>query len=288
MATFNQDNFLPRMQQGEDKNKVRLVGFELEVKREDREKEDWLHYAVASIDGFANYGFDGDDIEIVSDPISTSLLVDDSFIKDITEELNKNDCSACPGGGTHINVSKLPSDSKYTYENLLWLQMVFTTQMQKVFGRISNWARNPIDCMFRNGTRTYDKKRLAESNLMKLLMDLNFTSPEIAESLSKHNSKALLITDKGNRYEFRGGKSSIDELEILAWGEFCVNMVKAASKSSIERVKFSQFIKGPHIEKYFADVIQKNDARKLKDADLKKTARSKQKITIIERRNRIF
>lgn len=288
MATFDQSDFTPRLQQGESQETTRLVGFEMEVKRKDNQKDAWLHNAVASIDGFAQYGYDGDDIEVVSDPISTSLLVDNSFIKSITDELVKNECDPCTGGGTHINVSKLPSDSKYTYENLIWLQIVFEEQLQKVFGRITTWAQSPVKQMMTNTSRSYKRENFVKSPLFKQILDINFGIEGIPESFSKRFSKSLMVTDKGNRYEFRGGKSSVDELELLAWGEFCVNLVKAAAKSSIKGIKFSQFFKGPHIEKYFADVIQKAENRKLKDADLAKTAKSTQKITITNKRNRVY
>lgn len=288
MATFNQEEFQPRMQQGENAKKVRLIGFELEVQREDKNQEGWLQEAVSGLEGFAGYGFDGDDIEVVSDPISRSLLIDGSFIGAITNKLLEHKCSTCSGGGTHINVSKLPSDYKYTFSNLLWLQMVFVTQMRKVFGRATTWARNPAELMLTQVNRKFDRKKFISSKMFNPMLELNLEVENIPQEFSQNHNKAILITEKGNRYEFRGGKSSVNELELLAWGEFCANIVDAAAKTSIEGVKFSQFIKGPHVEKYFNEVVQRNNSRKLTAKDLSKTARSTQKITITETRNTIY
>ena len=287
MATFSEEEFTPRMQNGETQKKVRLVGYELEVKRFDQEESDWIQNAISNVEGFAAYGSDGDDIEVVTDPISTSLLVDNSYIGTIANLLAEK-CEPCFGGGTHINVSMLPSDSKYTYENLLWMQMIYEGQLQKIFGRISSWAKSPTSCMFRNCTRRFDKKKLVASPLMKGLFNLNFNDEKTSEEFSRMNNKALLITNKTNRYEFRGGKSSVDELELLAWGEFCVNFTEAAAKNKLGRTKFSDFIKGPHIEKYFNEVVQENKERKLKEAELKETLHSTKKLTITDRRSKLL
>lgn len=282
MATFDQEVFNARMQTGETPANTRLVGYELEVARSDRDTSNWLDNAVNSIEGFASFGYDGDDIEVVTDPISTSLLIENSILHNVVDEIATY-CETCFGGGTHINVSKLPKDCPYTYENLLWMQMIYEKQMQKIFGRISNWAKNPAKQMFHNTTRSIDKNKLVSSPLMKQLFDMTFDEKEMAEKFSKRNNKALLITDKGNRYEFRGGKSSIDEQELLAWGEFCVNCVNLASKPSIRNVKFKQLLVGPHIESYFQNVVQASDKRKIKDAELEETLRSTKNITIKEK-----
>lgn len=290
MATFDADDFVERYKDGEDKKTTRLVGLELEIEREDREEEGWLMDAADSVTGFAGYGSDGGDIEVVTDPVSEGFIKEGGgVIKNVVKLLNDNHCMSCFGGGTHINVAKLEGDYKYTYDNIIWLTIVFNEQIEKVFGRHSHWAKSPLEqynwfgrCQQR---RIKKNARLADRMFQIFVKEID----GVSKAMSDINNKHLMVTDKGNRYEFRGAKSSVNLDECLAWAEFCLNMTRiAATNKTLQNVKFENFLEGEYIEKYFNEVIQQNNTRKLTKEELKDYARRKQELTIIEEQDFVY
>ena len=287
MATFDSSNFKYILKKGESASTTRLIGYELEIEREDRTAE-WMQYEIGDDKPFAAYGYDGSDIELVTHPISVSMLRDDSLISEATQILKDKNCKPCEQGGTHVNVSKLTDDYTLSYSNLLWLQTIYAGQMQKVFGRVSSWAQIPSNKMGSDGYRK-KKERLSDPQYVRSIMELFLSDEETAQQFSRMQNKSLLITDKGNRYEFRGGKSTTDRDELLAWGQFCFNMVEIASTNKkLTGVKFKNFLKGDMISRYVQEVLQTSKHRKLSEDELNKTVNSKAKLITGRQTNRIL
>lgn len=281
MASFSQKTFHYHTTLDEKISKSRLIGLELEVEREDRDEVDWLKTASKEQEGFAAFGYDGADIEVVTDPISIGLVREGGkLIEEVLNTITEHDCITCPQGGTHINVSKLPTDYKWTYDNLLWLQMVYIEEMRKVFGRKSHWAETPLKSLsYGSNTKNH-----------KILFDIFINQvPNVAKTFSGGNSKSILITNKRNRYEFRGGKSSTSLLEVLAWSEFCYNIVEiAATKQDLKGVQFKDFLEGEFIKQYIEAVVNTSESRKLTDQELNKAVGRTKKITIMKGYDKIF
>lgn len=284
MATFAKSDFTPRYKEGEVKSRTRLIGLELEVMRSDRETTEWLEDAHDSITGFAGFGYDGDDIEIVTDPVSENYIPENGgAIKNVFKVITDNECEACIGGGTHINISKLDADYKYTYDNIMWLSIVYNQQIEKIFGRHSHWARSPLD-QYNWFGRSAQRRIIKNAQLAQRMFSIFVKEVEgVSQAMSKSNNKHLMVVDKGNRYEFRGAKSSVNLEECLAWSEFCLNMTRiAATNKNLTNVKFSDLLVGPHIEAYVKQIGEQTESRKLEKEELKDYATRKKMLTIID------
>ena len=285
MATFSQSDFCPIMDGVENLHQVRLVGIEIETQREDTAMQDWLVQAKRN-GNIANWGRDGSDIEVVTHPITATLVhKGGEHFEKITKLLEENRCTVNSYAGTHINVSKIDGDYKYTYDNLMWLQIIFEEQFKKVFGRSTHWAQFCPSFMFQG-----DNKKWQNAQKTKMMFDIAYAGNNITEEFSRSRSKQLMITDKKNRYEFRGGKATVSLLEILAWSEFCLNVVDiAATKRDIAGVKFKDFLTGKYIEEYVTTVMAQNKDRELKSKDLSKTVGRTKKLTITDREeNKVY
>ena len=278
MATFSQSDFCPIMDGKENLHQIRLVGVEIETQRRDTDIYNWLKKAKQ--DGvIANWGMDGSDIEVVSHPITATLVhKGGEHFENITKLLEENNCSVHQRAGTHINVSKIDGDYKYTYDNLMWLQIIFEKQFRKVFGRSTHWAHFYPGAMFQGKNENWQNAQKT-----KMMFDIAYAGNNITNEFSKYHNKQLMITDKRNRYEFRGGKATVSHLEILAWSEFCLNVVDtAATKRDIAGVKFKDFLTGKYIEEYATTVMAQNKNRELKSKDLSKTVGRTKKLTITD------
>lgn len=276
MASFADTAWETEYAGEEDKEKTRLVGIEFEARikpyNEIKEKEfEFLSEEWLNDEGIGNYesdyddgeeidydirsewiwdelenkgikvggvGYDGGGKEFVTHPDSITLFKNGGSerfkkIVDMLKEYTEADtCS-----GTHINISKLESDHENTKSNLYWMSMVFGAQFQKIFGRRSHWARIPLPV---NHFSTLDNEAKV------------FRAPIRRPSIKGMclDPKGTIIVEKEGRWEFRGPKATHDINEVLAWIEFCNNVLEACSQKSITNVKFEDLLRGNYIEAY--------------------------------------
>lgn len=203
---------------------------------------------------FGGLGYDGGGKEIVTLPDSYSYFEQggsERFNKllNLIKEVGIPDNAS----GTHIHISKLKDDVKTTWNNLYWFCMCFGPQLQKIFGRISRWARTPLpkDFFYSN----------AAGNVML------FEAPKKQPKQTQTSPKGTIIVDRGNRYEFRGAKASNDKDEILAWVELCNNIVEVCSKGYIQDVPFADVLRGKYIRAYVNKIGKENSERKISTAE---------------------
>lgn len=292
MASFSAEKFKYILSKGESATDHRLVGFELEIVRPMNDEREYIPMTdIEQRTGmdkmFAGWGRDGKDIEVVTHPMSHTLIRDDSPLNEMFEFLNGNNYTISWESGTHINISKLNDDPEETYTNMLWISTLFGQQLEKVFGRRSHWARQPISVMSRRDHSHKNNNRFNNAEYLHRLFDI-FITPKDAEYFSKQHSKSLLITDKGNRYEFRGAKASINKSEIFAWAQFCYNIVELASHKSMRGAKFIDLIKGDYIEHYFNEEVQGRTERKLTEKLLKMPITYKKEFKYSKQGDKIF
>ena len=268
MATFSQNSFTPRYAEGDNAASARLVGFELEDRRKEEyrnlrmdrysESKNEIEQAVVDCPGIVNWGHDGGDKEFVTNPMSETIIRagGNDELKSVFTFLTKY-FESDKRSGTHLNVSKLKSDSRRTYRNLWWFEVFFFEQATKIFGRNSHWAQPPQNLSAPQGAHS---KRFYE-----------ILGEKQSRGFSKANAKSVFIVDKGNRFEFRGAKATVELKEALAWAEFCLNIVNAAAKNETNRTPFAGYLKGEHIEDYaktFCIDVPRDNPRHLSTYDL--------------------
>lgn len=286
MATFNNTVWKPEYLPTDDKEKVRLVGIEFEgaMKKisdipEDLQflTEDYMdekHIGYNDCEEFQDMsradfmeqelakkgivvggvGYDGGGKEFVSMPDSINLYKAGGSerlinLVNMIKQCTKPDAAS----GTHINVSKLSSDVKTTWNNLYWFCMCFGPQLQKIFGRRSHWANIPLP-------RDYFYSNMDSTTKV-------FEAPKKQPESMPVQSKGSIIVDKGNRYEFRGPKATNDIDEVLAWAEICNNIVDICANGYIQEVPFSDILKGKYIRAYVNKIGKKNLERKITPAE---------------------
>ena len=288
MASFSETEWQPEYLPTDDKEKVRLVGIEFEAAikniadvpteyqflTEEYMDEKRIGYDDCLIEDFQNdsrqsfmeykleeagivvggVGYDGGGKEFVSMPDSISLYQNGGSerLKKLVELL-KQSTKADSASGTHINVSKLSSDVKTTWNNLYWFCMCFGPQLQKIFGRRSHWARIPLPKNFFTSTDT-SCERL-------------FEAPKKQPERASVQSKGSIIVDKGDRYEFRGPKATHDIDEVLAWAEICNNIVNVCADGYIQNVPFSDVLRGKYIRAYVNKIGKKSEDRRISPAE---------------------
>lgn len=198
--------------------------------------------------GYGGWGYDGGGKEIVSLPDSFTKFEkggSERFVNLVN--LVNGAMSPDEQSGTHIHVSKLESDVKTTYENIYWFCMAFAPQIQKVFGRISHWAKTPLPPDF--------FEKYGETN--KKLYEV----PKIRPEVRNVYNKGSMVVNRGDRYEFRGPKATNDLEEVLAWIEFCHNIVEVCAKGYIQEVPFADVLRGKYIRKYINKISKENKER---------------------------
>lgn len=198
--------------------------------------------------GYGGWGYDGGGKEIVSLPDSFTKFEkggSERFINLVN--LVNGAMSPDEQSGTHIHISKLESDVKTTYENIYWFCMAFAPQIQKVFGRISHWAKTPLPPDF--------FEKYGETN--KKLYEV----PKIRPEVRNVYNKGSMVVNRGDRYEFRGPKATNDLEEVLAWIEFCHNIVEVCAKGYIQEVPFADVLRGKYIRKYINKISKENKER---------------------------
>lgn len=202
---------------------------------------------------FGGIGYDGGGKEIVTMPDSFNIYEQGGSerLKKILEMLEQA-TKADKASGTHIHISKLDSDVKTTWQNLYWFCMCFGPQLQKIFGRITHWARTPLP-----------KDYFSSNNGMEKV----FEAPKKQPEKNSVYSKGSIIVDKGNRYEFRGPKATHDLDEVLAWVELCHNIVDVCARGYIQDVPFSDVLRGKYIRAYVNKIGKNNSERKITPAE---------------------
>ena len=199
-------------------------------------------------------GYDGGGKEFVTYPDSFTMFEEGGSerLKKVLEMLQKA-TKADKQSGTHINVSKLDSDVSTTYNNLYWFCMCFGPQLQKIFGRITHWARTPLPPDY-----------FTKNNDCNVKM---FKAPKKQPVIPSVYNKGFIIIDKGNRYEFRGPKATHELDEVLAWTELCNNIVEVCAKGYIQDVPFSDVLRGEHIRKYVNKIGKDNPERRISPSE---------------------
>ena len=289
MATFHIDNWNPEYLEGEDPERVRLIGVEFEgrIKQADKIKDDGLKFLDEDTlsseltwernsmmykdkDGnlwekskyllkklkdagveVAGIGYDGGGKEFATFPDSYG-----AYLKGGTDRLNKvinmltSATDADKMSGTHINVSKLNTDTKTTWNNIYWFMMCFGPQLQKIFGRRSHWAKTPLPKDYYSRTDDHMTKHIL------------FEAPTKRPEVEWVYAKGSMVVDKGNRYEFRGPKATHNINEVLAWVQICNNIVELCANGYIKEMPFAEVLKGKYIRAYLNE-ISKNPDREI-------------------------
>lgn len=288
MASFTLEDWKEDFLPNENKENTRLVGieFEAEIKPSNQLEEDfkflsedwldsndigyneeyddtdwtdrgdWIKDTLAEKNVFVGgVGYDGGGKEFVTYPDSVSHYKKGGSerFKNVISML-ANCTNADSSSGTHIHISKLPSDTPTTWNNLYWFSMAFAPQIQKIFGRESHWCRTPLpETYFRENNNNGDS----------VVYELPQKQPVPANIYNK----GTIIVNRDNRYEFRGGKASHDIEEVLAWVEFCNNVVEMCANGYIKQMPFATVLQGKYIRKYLNRIGANNPKRKITEEE---------------------
>lgn len=209
----------------------------------------------------AGVGYDGNDKEFVTYPDSITHYHSGGSkrFKEVLDFLDKY-TEVGDNSGTHIHVSKLPSDIPSTWDNIYWFDICFQKQLQKIFGRVTSWAMP-----FRVPSNEY------KNSSDETIIEVPHKRPE--NMAPKDYDKHHMVVDRGNRYEFRGPKASHNINEVLAWIELCNNIVDLCSNGYIKNAKFKEVLKGKYIRKYINE-LNKLDNRKITEEERKQSISS--------------
>lgn len=256
-SIFNESNIMKARENWVSQD-ISHMPYDFDVRKwiEKQMKEQKIKFPIAA------WGRDGGDKEFVTEPDSISFFNGGGSkrFKEVMAYLDKNTL-ADQRSGTHIHIGFIPSDDVFRIrENLYWFMMAFGEQVQKIFGRRSHWAKVP----------QFKGCGLMDSNLIN---EVEYPKPKsISEdTITGCHPKGFIYVKRDHTIEFRGPKASHDIKEVLAWVQFCFNMVEICSKESIIDVPFAAAIKGTHIQRY-----------------LKTLEKSKERqITLAEKRQRI-
>lgn len=266
MATFRTEIFQPEWKDGENSSTTRTIGLELELVVSNKRCALHRETLAKKIGGFTNMsmdeymekiqvknlfpgiGFDGNDLEFVTNPDSITLYREGGSerFKKAMAYLKRNTVGGkrAINSGTHINVGKLENENvEYTLDNAFWICMNFATQLQKIAGRISRWAMFPTY----TGQRQYFKSSQFEG-----ASKVQSTKIAMQKAPFGHNKQNMLV-NKQYVYEFRLFKASNKIEEVIAWVELCHNIINLASgEKEMDRIYFSDLIIGKYIEEYVA------------------------------------
>lgn len=277
MATFQTELFKPQYAETDDQKRVRTVGLELETKISNpksnfycanrrklldayvqqhgfsfnRDKELQI-YEKGEKTGFAAMGYDGSELEFVTHPDSITLFRQGGsdrfkkcmkFLKENTEVGEKTIES-----GTHVNIGKLDGDEKENLlDNAYWICLNFATQLQKIAGRITHWAKfNPYKQGYQKVKSIYIE---SDDRIGRTLTRMS--KPDEPGEANKGRSKGDIVVLKPHGYEFRIFKATNDINEALAWVELCHNIIMLASgQRRLNDIVFDDLINGYYISKY--------------------------------------
>lgn len=277
MATFNRNKFTLEYAETDDKKRTRTAGLELETTitnqksnffranrqnildayiREHgfsnaRDKELEI-YEAGKPTGFAAMGYDGSELEFVTHPDSITLFKQGGSerFKKCMKFLKKN---TEPGkgtiaSGTHVNIGKLSGDEEeFLMDNAYWICLNFATQLQKIAGRITHWAKfNPYKQGYQKVKSIYINDDSPEGKTLTRM-----SKPDEPGEANKAGSKSDVLVLKPHGYEFRLFKATNDINEAIAWVELCHNIIMLASgQRRLEDIVFDDLIRGEYISKY--------------------------------------
>lgn len=263
----------------DDMDKVRTVGVEFECSitnedcplyscdyEDDYDDRDYVESWLEKEYGLyiPGIGIDGSGYEFVTEPESFTLYEQggsDRF-KTFVKFLKENGEPRTPDG-THIHIGKLSTDNDLHFKHLKWLTANYSLQMNKIFGRVSNWCATQSQLFFHD--RCHQRM---EQQIDHILIPKDYK--KITDI--PYNNKGGMIINRTHTYEFRGGKGTNDLEEVLAWIEMVHNFVELAKKSkdTIENTPFSELVKGKYLEEYIKK-IQSNPNREFIDEEFTQT-----------------
>lgn len=287
MASFRNTQWDIKYAPSDVKEVTRTVGIEFEVNVNslnsaynelnlDRVKEkirresgkdfysiDWKAQVQEKDFPIAAWGVDGGDKEFVTHPDSYTYFKrgGSKRFKQVMEYLI-NFTEPHIKSGTHIHISQLETDDlDKINDNLYWVTAGFGEQIQKIFGRSSHWCRPPEA-----------KNQEGELIISPVeLLKITYPKPKQTPKQDNYTKSRMFNIHSYGTYEFRGGKSSTNILEILAWVQFCYNIVDiCATTDDITKVKFSEFLTGVHIRRY-VKTLKKSKAREITPKELNRT-----------------
>lgn len=245
MSTLPTDAVLTPV--GEGFGKKRFIGLEIETTRSEAafpkpaQSTPWdirswslstraINHIKKTLDPedrfIAMVGKDGDDIEVTTQPLSENALKFQAgtFLRNI-----QLTCVACDASGTHIHISKLPTDKKHLWANLYWFQTVFDKQFIAIFRRDSNWAESPRKHIIRH------REYLGLGNKVSL--------KELEKKYYPNGGgKHCTIVQHASTYECRAGAASTSPKEIKAWALLFKNIVDFCNRGSIVGHRFEEVI----------------------------------------------
>lgn len=272
MATFSNDIFTIEYDKDDKKEKTRTVGLELEVKvtdrlspfhkdnRYERDKDGWLNSIPAEkvlkqskeLEGIiAGAGQDGTDLEFVTHPDSITLYNKGGSerLKKAMKFLKKHTKGGkdAPNSGTHVNIGFYEGeDTEHTMDNAYWLVMNYATQLQKLAGRVTHWAR------FINYSNINTFHMDSDIDMLNIV---HTKKPDAQRSAPKNHIKEQCLVLKKHTFEFRIFKSTTELQEVLAWVQLCYNLIELASGGKeLKDITFKDLVKGKYISKYTASL----------------------------------
>lgn len=309
MASFSEQEWNVQYHKSDDEDKVRTVGLEIETKVKNQssifydfeynnarnrnlvEADERIRAELKKFP-IANWGRDGADKEFVLHPDSITLFKrgGSARLRQVFKYLKEN-CKPATASGTHIHISILPGeDINKTWDNIYWFQLTCAEQMQKIFGRTSHWAQDPIYSTINNIARDH---KIAMYDISAEVISVN--QDEMKDYTHKiYSGKNMMVQPHGNRwfrdyddkgtihdvstFEFRGPKSTVNIEEVLAWVEFCHNIVDLCSQGPIDNRRFSEFLKGTHISRY-VNSLKRTKERTITLTEMRQIIGKKAKVT---------
>lgn len=188
----------------------------------DTEKEKLSEILDPSQKMIAMIGADGDDIEVITQPMSKKILMSArtiSFFRNINRY-----CYPAERSGTHIHVSMTQKDKRNLWRNLYWFSIVFDKQLYAIFRRRSNWALSP---------------KVIYKDKHKTKISISDTTKDKYPTLG---NKGTIIVKRTNTYECRAGAATTNTQELIAWAQLFYNIVEFCNQKDIVGHRFEEVL----------------------------------------------
>lgn len=210
--------------------KENLLRGNIYLKTEEVPKEEWIR----EIHG-GNHGAGHKIHEFKTIPLSLDkdIRKRNRLLKKYYEEMSKF-TEVTNGAGTHIHISIIEKDNPDIVPRVLLIASTFFTEIQKIAGRTTHWAKNP-QC-----------KNIAMAR--SVAQNMRYSHQEGAPMYARRYYN-ITPTSRGT-LEFRAPKGSTNYSEIQAWIQFLRNIIDAANRESIEGLRFEELLKGRALEAY--------------------------------------
>lgn len=188
----------------------------------DTEKERLGEILDPSQKMIAMIGPDGDDIEIITQPMSKKILISSTPIN-FFNNINRY-CFPAERSGTHIHVSMTQKDKRNLWRNLYWFSIVFDKQLYAIFRRRSNWALSP---------------KVIYKDRHKTKISISDTTKDKYPTLG---NKGTIIVKRTNTYECRAGAATTSTQELIAWAQLFYNIVEFCNQKDIVGHRFEEVL----------------------------------------------